>query len=255
MITDKPTTTIVTVTSQKGGVAKTTSAVAIAHGLAMRSAADVLLIDFDPQGQAAISLGHDPEPGLFNWLINDQHFDNVTRLTTRAGLTLLPGNGHTKRAELWLRNESTLDQLIRRVYAIAGDFDCVVIDTPANGYLQELAMRLADVLVIPVRCEMLGMDGVGATMATTRAIGNAQRTIILPTMFDRRLREHAYNLDLLHRNYPDRVADPVPARVAVAEAVAMGLTVWEHGNGSMIDVRDAYTALIGRIVCEGRVTL
>lgn len=251
MTTDKPTTTIITVTSQKGGVAKTTSAVTIAHGLAMQQRA-VLLLDFDPQGQAAISLGHDPEPGLYNWLAAGTDFVDVIRPTDRAGLHLLPGNGRTRTAETVLRSECTIDQLIRRVYGVVGGFDAVVIDTPANGYLQELAMRLADVLVVPVRCEQLGLDGVGATMATIRAIGNDPRVIVLPTMFDKRLKEHAINLDLLCRNYPARVADPVPARVAVAEAVAVGKTIWEHGNGNIADVREAYTALVGRIVGEGR---
>lgn len=239
-------TTIYTVTSQKGGVAKTTTAVSLAHGLAMQQR-DVLLVDFDPQGQSAISLGMDPEPGVFDWLVTDADFDNVARRRVRPGLTLLPGNGRTKTAETVLRSECTIEQLVRTVYAVAGGYDCIVIDTAANGYLQELALRVADVLIVPVRCEALGLDGVAATMQVAKQIGHAQQCVIVPTMYDKRLKEHAYNLDLLQRNYPGHVADPVPARVAVAEAVAMGATVWEHGNGSIADVRDAYTALIGHV--------
>jgi len=55
---------VICVTNQKGGVGKTTTAVSLAHGLT-RKGKDVLLIDMDPQSQAATALGMGPEPGAF----------------------------------------------------------------------------------------------------------------------------------------------------------------------------------------------
>lgn len=249
-------TTIITIATQKGGTGKTTSACAIAHGLAMRSSrvtGSTLLIDFDAQAHAAISLGMDQEPCIFDWLVNDAPLANVVRQTTRPGLSLLPGNSRTRTAETVLRMETTLDILISRVYKMAGAWEYIVIDTPPGGLLQELAVRLADMLVIPTVPETLGLDGLAATMQLAQRAGNDPRVIILPTMFDGRLNEHKTNCDLLTRNYPRLVSLPVPARTAVRECAAYGRTVWEHGNGSMADVRDAYTALLGQIACEGGV--
>ena len=57
-----------TINNGKGGVGKTTTAVHIAHALTLRDL-QVLLVDFDPQGQCATSLALNPEPGVFNALV------------------------------------------------------------------------------------------------------------------------------------------------------------------------------------------
>ena len=71
-----------------------------------------------------------------------------------------------------------------------------------------------------------------------------QQLIILPTMYDRRLKEHEYNYRLLLDEQGQRVAQPVPARVAVAETHAVGKTIWEHESAGLAEVRTAYAQLI-----------
>ena len=233
---------IIVVTSQKGGVAKTTTAVTLAAGLAVGFS--TLLADLDPQGHASIAVGLDPAPGVFRFFVSGD--DHVLR-TTDKGMTLLPGNSRTRTAESVLRAEQTVDQMIERFRRLLPAFDFIVIDTPASGLFQEVAVRMADDLVIPVRCEALGLDGVAATLQLSQRIGNPGQTIILPTMFDKRLNEHRINLDQLRQAYGEMVADPVPARVAVAEATACGRTVWEPGGGALEEVQAAYAGLLDRI--------
>ena len=242
---------IVAFASAKGGVGKTTGATSTAHGLAM-TGANVLLVDFDPQGQDAIALGLDPEPGVFDWFVTGAPLRNVVRETGRSNLHLLPGNSRTRTAETVLRLEASMADLAARMKTLAEGYDYVVIDTPPSGLLQELAIRVCDALIIPVRLEALGMDGVANTLQMAKQLGDTQRVpasrpqqlIILPTMYDKRLKEHEYNHRLLLDKHGRRVAQPVPARVAVAETHAVGKTIWEHENPGLAEVRTAYAQLI-----------
>ncbi len=115
------------------------------------------------------------------------------------------------------------------------------------GLLQEAAIRIADVVVIPARCESLSVDSVHITLSLAAKLNPAARLIILPTMYDKRLAEHAYNLSVLQQLGSVAVAPPVPARVAVLEAGARGLTIWEHGDSAILPVQTAYESLIGMI--------
>ena len=59
---------IIAVASQKGGVGKTTTVVNLAHGLALKGKA-VVIVDLDSQGQVAVSLGLDQDSGIFSALV------------------------------------------------------------------------------------------------------------------------------------------------------------------------------------------
>ena len=71
-------TKIITVSNRKGGVAKTTTAVSLGHGLALRGK-QILLVDTDPQGHVASALGLEQEPGLFDLLVARASLRNVTQ--------------------------------------------------------------------------------------------------------------------------------------------------------------------------------
>lgn len=251
---------IVTVTNQKGGVAKTTTAVSLAHGLAMRIRQPVLLIDLDQQGHAATALGMRAESCIFDYLVAESPFHNCWRFTERTDLYIMPGNARTKHVDVIYRNEvGGFDKLCERLRCTIGHFEHIVIDTPAEGLLQEAAIHAADWVVIPARCESLSVAGVRDTLALCQRLAPAASAVVLPTMFDGRLNEHKYNLGVLGELgggdtvSPPRavsIAAPVPARVAVAEATACGKTVWEWPEGD--DVRSAYGALLEELASEVR---
>lgn len=244
-------TKCIAITAQKGGVAKTTSAVSLAHYLA-RQGSNTLLIDFDPQGNAATALGLDPLPGIFSLFIAEAPVANWLMCTGRHGLALLPGNQKTKLASSTLYMQLadgslTRPQLLDALRHICQAYDYAIMDTPASGIFQELALEIADCIVIPTELEQLSMTGVAATMATIAKLNQGAKIIVLPTMYDMRLGEHRYNLNLLNETYPGSISEPIINSSAVKEAAAAGQTVWEYTStrqsATLGRVRFAYEKL------------
>jgi chromosome partitioning protein len=271
----------ITITASKGGVTKTTTAVTLAHALAQQGvrergsrgdeenspapplpnspAPSVLLADTDPQGHCAISLGMDTEPCLFNILLADpatepEAMTNNTRATGRPGLWLVPSNTKTKKINTMLavellqgeRTQADLQALFR---ALAQPFDYLVFDTAAAGILQETAVSLADVLIIPTALDNLAMDGLANVLTSAAKLNPHARRIILPTLYQKQSLSD-YNLNLLDQSYHDYLATAVPHCAAVREAVAQGKTIWEYDDRhsrTLPAVRSAYEVLIARI--------
>lgn len=249
------TPTFIVIANQKGGVVKTLTAASLAHHLA-RQDSNTLLIDFDPQGNAATALGLDPLPGVFDLFIVEKPLANCLQSTNRLGLTLLPSNQKTKLASSTVymqlaSGELTRQRLIEMLSAIAQNFDYVVFDTPPSGIFQELAIEIANTIVIPTPCDYLGIDGVRNTLATIEKLNRqSAQIIILPTLYNAGTNDGRYNLGLLNEAYPGSVADPVPASAAVREAVAHGQTIWEYEGKSetLGRVRFAYERLAQWII-------
>lgn len=254
-------TTYIAVTCQKGGVGKTTTCLSIAHGLALMSH-NVLLVDLDPQGQSAVGLGLDPSPGVFNYMAGMRSLAECIAPTTRAivdadgnavgtldraGLTLLPGNRRTLSIPGLLKDEGINAAEVLNALGQGCDYagyDFVVFDTPASGVLQESAIAISNVLVIPGIMEALALDSVAATLQVVKKLDNNLKTLILPTLFDKRVKEHGLNLELLRNTYGDMVAQPIPQRSFVKECSANGMTIWERKALGSPETQEAYTALL-----------
>ena len=69
-------TVIIPLTNHKGGVLKTTSAVTLGHGLAQRGIT-TLIVDTDPQGHVAFSLGLEKSSGLYKLIVEEEPLDSV----------------------------------------------------------------------------------------------------------------------------------------------------------------------------------
>jgi chromosome partitioning protein len=230
---------IVTVANQKGGVGKTTTAVSLAHGLAIQGR-EALLVDLDPQGHAATMLGLEREPGVYDWIVREKPWREVVRLSGRERLAVMPGDKRTSRAMTFLTIEYggrgvPVNLLWDRLRpALRNGLDYVVIDTaPSASELQAAAMAAADLVVIPAACEFLSEEAVADTLETIGVllglmdVGAALNYVVLPTFYDERANASRDALAEYRRTLPNNVLGPIHAATRFRDAAAAGRTIFE----------------------------
>ncbi len=246
---------VITVANQKGGVGKTTTVVTLAHALAIKGK-EVLIVDADPQGQAAVVLGLAQEDGLFGLLVGGRPLRDVVRSTGRERLYIVPGDKRTATAEAVLRLEGAgIDTLALRIRKRGEKGpDYVVIDTaPSVGGregMQEQALWAADLVVVPCAVDFLSADGavkVLETMAALQRHGWEGKLLgILPTFHDDVTRESAATLADLRRTFGEQVLEPIHRATVLRECAASGKTIWEVDPKGR--VAEEYGRLVWRVL-------
>lgn len=228
---------IITVANQKGGVGKTTTAVNLAHGLALKTGKKVLLIDLDPQANCTESLNLSTEPGVFNFLVNNVDASQVIRGTGRENLYIIPGSVETSKAQKgWETMDMPINALATRLKPLKQDMAYIVIDTaPSVGGLQERALFAADLVLIPSETSYLSLEGISKTLGLLQTNINVHQWKgallgILPTMNDSvtsesqtRMRE----LGTLAQQLNTVLFNPISRATRIRDAVAAGKTIFE----------------------------
>lgn len=219
-------TKVICIANQKGGVGKTTTAVSLAHGLSQKGRR-VLLIDLDPQGQSATALGRNPEPGAFYLLTMGSTPQETTfvqswvRSSRREGLYLLPGDQQTMAAQTVLNAKnkpiSAIRQSIQRFFKDGLHY--ILFDTaPSVGGIQERAVWVSDLVIVPTATEFLSADGVSKVL---------RMMSILPTFYDEQTRESKATMENLQEKFDASVLAPIHRSTLLRECAAEGKTIFE----------------------------
>lgn len=165
-----PVAQIITVTNQKGGVGKTTTASALVCGLHQRGAR-VLGVDLDPQGNLGFTLGLDIGEGytIYDVLKGTQPVENVI-VSTEYG-DILPSDIMLSAAEVEFtapRREFLLDQYLS---AVRNRYDFIIIDTPPSlNVLTVNAYVASDALIVPMEAEILSLVGITQLQETIETV-------------------------------------------------------------------------------------
>lgn len=238
-------TTIITIANQKGGVGKTTTAVILAHGLAQRGKR-VLLLDFDPQGQAARALHLPPSAGIYSLLTMDTgagetaYIQNKIIGTGRENFWLLPGNKQTADAQVMINSQERPVSWVRKTLErfCTSHYHYLILDSaPSLGGIQERVLWASDLVIVPTPAEALGSDGVRQVLETMKRLAAEKDWKgglfgVLPTFFMENVREHNFNLSTLRQTLGDLILPPIHRAAVLAECPAFGQTIFEHAPRS-----------------------
>jgi len=160
------------IVNQKGGVAKSTTAAAIAAGLLLKGY-KVLVVDLDAQGNLSYSYDAKGE----SWqnslaLMTEALIDDTERLIvhTRQG-DIVPSTPQLANAEQLLPAVGTEQKLKEGLQHLTTLYDYIVIDTPpALGALTTNALTACTKAIIPTQADVYGLQGIGGIQQTIEAV-------------------------------------------------------------------------------------
>ena len=246
---------IISVVNQKGGVAKTTTAINTAAALG-NMGKKVLLIDLDPQGNATAGLGiaggakRDLEYTTYDVIMGEIRPAQAVIATKFKNLWLMPSTQTLAEAEIkLLQFENKNLQLKKAVLQIRDKFDVIIIDClPSLGVLALNGLNACDRIIIPMQCEPYSLEGVAELISIVKRVKkSSNRSLqimgIVFTMVDTKLKVNREVMRAIKSKFP---ADlffnaEIPRNVRLTEAPSHGEPIMYYDPGSK--GADAYERL------------
>lgn len=226
---------IISISNQKGGVGKTTTAINLASSFSLLGKR-TLLVDLDPQANATTGVGMNPEAmdsHIYHVMIGEKDADSVIRQTKLKDFFIIPSHTDLVGVEFELMNTPMREQTISRCFSrITQPFDYIIIDCPPSlGLITLNALTASHSILIPVQCEYYALEGLKSLLNTYKLVKkrlNPGLSIegFLLTMFDSRTRLSNDIADNMKDHFSSQVFKTIiPRNIRLCEAPSFGLPI------------------------------
>ena len=224
---------VIGIINQKGGVAKTTTAINLAATLNQKGK-KVLLVDVDPQANATTGLGIDKtnlEFSIRDVLLEECEIQDAIISTDYDGLDVLPSNLGLSKLEKQLAGETAPEYILRRyLETVYDDYDMIIIDSPPTlGRLAYNVLVASDSVIIPVQTEYYAMEGVVDLLDAIKEVeeklySETEIKGVLLTMHDKREKLTNEVVALVREYFKDQMFKTIiPRNAPVKRSAADGV--------------------------------
>ncbi len=252
-------TKVIAVVNQKGGVAKTTTAINLSACLA-ELGNRVLLVDLDPQGNATSGMGvakNKLTRCIYDVLINDVPLEQVIQKVDLKNLKVVPARIELAGGEIELVSQISREGKLKiALQSVKSDYDFIIIDCPPSlGVLTLNALTAATDVLIPIQCEYYALEGLTLLMNTLERVRkhlNPNLNILgaLMTMFDARTNLAIQVVDEVKKYFPQKVFRTIISRnVRLSEAPSHGkpINIYDSRSRGAEVYRDLAKEVLERV--------
>jgi len=224
---------VIAIANQKGGVGKTTTAINLSACLA-ELGKDILLVDFDPQGNTSSGLNVKAEDStVYEALMGNQPIAKCIFPTMLPHLKIVPSDIRLANAEPALVGAQEREYRLKKALApVINDYQYIFIDCPPSlGLLTVNALTAAQRLLIPIQCEYYALEGLSSltyTIDRIKRVSNPGLEIegMLLTMLDGRTNLGIQVVDTVKKHFRKLVyATAIPRNIRLGEAPSHGLPI------------------------------
>lgn len=241
----------ITVSSFKGGTAKTSSSLNLGAALAKFHKQKVLLIDFDAQANLTTGLGYDPDShdSLASVLQGKKKIDEIILPTSHSNLFIIPADTWLERVEVTealAADRYSHERLRELLKPLLKQYDTILIDTPPSlCWLTESALIASDYALVAATPEFYSVKGLQRLSQFMQTISERHALTVLGVIlsfWNPRGKSNTAFINVIEETFPGKILKSKVRRdISVSEASIFGQPIFETAPTSR--AAEDYTSL------------